>query len=318
MRCIVTGVAGFVGSSICDRLLKDGHDVTGIDCFVEYYPRFLKEKNLDSALKSPKFKFVEANLLEVDLSSVVNGAQWIFHQAAQAGVRASWGEYFKSYTDNNVLATQRLLDACKGSKTLTKLVFASSSSVYGNAEKYPTIETDLPQPISPYGVTKLASEHLMLLYASQFEVPTVSLRYFTVFGPRQRPDMAFHKFIRSGLAKDEIVVFGNGEQERDFTYIDDIVEANIISAQRGPAGAVFNIGGGTHATVNQTLAIIEREIGPLNVNRVETQKGDVVKTSAETSRAQNVLGFKPQISLHEGLKREIEWMQELFSQRFYM
>ena len=239
MKCIVTGAAGFIGSSIVDRLLKAGHNVVGIDCFVDYYPREIKENNLRSALSSSSFEFVEGNLLDNNVLANLDSAEWIFHQGAQAGVRASWGEYFTTYTDNNILATQRLLDAAlqpQVRETLKKIVFASSSSVYGTAETFPTSEEIIPQPVSPYGVTKLAAEHLMVLYAKEFNVPTVSLRYFTVYGPRQRPDMAFNKFITAILKGEQIVVYGDGEQSRDFTYIDDIVTANIQSAKMGTDG----------------------------------------------------------------------------------
>ncbi len=313
MRCVVTGAAGFIGSSICDRLLQSGHQVVGIDCFVDYYPRAMKEANLAQARASSKFEFIEADLNDLDLHKVLAGVEWIFHQAAQAGVRASWGSYFDTYTRNNILATQKILEACKGSSTLKKIVYASSSSVYGNAEKYPTVETDMPQPVSPYGVTKLAAEHLMCLYASEFGVPTSSLRYFTVYGPRQRPEMAFHRFIRAGLLNETIELYGDGEQARDFTYIDDIVTANLLAAEKGRPGAVYNIGGGAVTTVNEVLAIISAELGELNVNRQDRQKGDARYTCADTSRAQRDLGYKPTVTLQSGLGREIAWLRALLT-----
>jgi len=283
--------------------------VLGLDAFVDYYPRGAKERNLAAARRNPQFTFVEGDLLTCDIDQVLRGAEWVFHQAAQAGVRASWGGYFSSYTANNVLATQRLLDGVRRSASIAKVVYASSSSIYGNAEAFPTPETATPRPVSPYGVTKLAAEHLMVLYATEFGVPTVSLRYFTVYGPRQRPDMAFHRFLRAGLAGDEIVVYGDGEQSRDFTFISDIVTANIRAAERGRPGAVFNLGGGTQATVNGVLTIIERHVGALRVRREERQAGDARHTSADTSAARQALGFAPVVDLEAGIAAEAEWLR---------
>lgn len=311
MRCLVTGAAGFVGSSISDRLLADGHTVTGIDCFVEYYPREVKLRNIAGAKNSPNYKFIEANLLQYDLEALLKDVDWVFHQAAQAGVRASWGSYFSSYCDNNILATQRILETAKKYSNIKKIVYASSSSIYGNAETFPTSEKVSPQPVSPYGVTKLAAEHLMSLYASEFGVPTVSLRYFTVYGPRQRPDMAFNRFARAALTGDEISLFGDGEQSRDFTYISDIVEANLSAAQHGQAGQVFNIGGGTQATVNAVLDIFRSHVGEkLRIKRLERQVGDARHTSADTGFARSVLKYKPQVSLEQGIKSELDWMAQ--------
>lgn len=308
MRCLVTGAAGFVGSSIVDRLLGMGCNVVGVDCFVDYYPKEIKLRNIESALKNPKYKFIEADLNNLDMESLVSEKDWIFHQAAQAGVRASWGSYFSEYCSHNILATQKLLEAAKNTK-VKKIVFASSSSVYGDAESYPTNEDMRPKPVSPYGMTKLASEHLMVLYASQFGVPTVSLRYFTVFGPRQRPDMAFNRFISAALQGKELTLYGDGEQSRDFSYISDIVDANIQSAEMGNPGDVFNIGGGTQATVNEVLSHIEKRLGALKIKREEKQKGDARHTRADTTRAQQVIKYNPKVSLYDGLDLEIEWLQ---------
>lgn len=309
MRCVVTGAAGFVGSTLCDRLLRDGHDVVGLDCFVDYYARAVKESNLTLARENPRFSFVEESLLSVDLERLLDGVDWVFHQAGQAGVRASWGSQFESYLQHNIQATQRLLEHVRSGVPLKKLVFASSSSVYGNAESFPTSELVLPRPVSPYGVTKLAAEHLMCLYATEFSVPTVSLRYFTVYGPRQRPDMAFNRFIRAGLLGESLLLYGDGTQSRDFTYIDDIVSANILAAERGTPGSVFNIGGGNQVTVNEVLDYIGKEIGPLKIKREERQSGDAKMTGADTSRAQRDLGFKPTVHIWDGIKREIDWMR---------
>lgn len=314
MKCLVTGVAGFVGSSIADALLLKGMQVRGIDCFTDYYDRSIKERNISSARLNSSFEFIEGDLLKTDLQSLLEGCTWVFHQAAQAGVRASWGETFKSYTDNNILATQRLLEAIKGLSQIKKVVFASSSSVYGNAEVYPTTEVMRPLPVSPYGVTKLASENLMVLYSTEYGVPTVSLRYFTVYGPRQRPDMSFNRFIKGALRGEELVVYGDGQQSRDFTFISDIVAANLQAAELGKSGAVYNIGGGTQATINQVLDIIISEVGKLKVRYSDRAIGDARHTGADTSRARNELGFRSTVSLEEGLKREIEWLRSEINQ----
>jgi UDP-glucuronate 4-epimerase len=314
MHCVVTGAAGFVGSTLVERLLSLGHTVVGIDCFVDYYPRTIKERNLQRARDSKNYTFIEANLLAADLTKLLDGASWVFHQAAQAGVRASWGSYFESYTANNVLATQRVLEALVGNPTLKRVVYASSSSVYGNAERYPTDEGILPQPVSPYGVTKLAAEHLMSLYASEHGLPTASLRYFTVYGPRQRPDMAFNKFARAALKGEEITIYGDGEQSRDFTYIDDIVTGNILAAERATPGGVYNLGGGAIITVNEVLEHLGKIVGPLKITRQGKQRGEALRTSADTTRAQRELGFAPTVAVRDGLEREVAWMEEQLRQ----
>lgn len=313
MRTLVTGAAGFVGSSLCDTLLAAGHDVVGIDCFIDYYPRELKERNLLGARANARFHFVEASLVDAPLADLLRGVDVVYHQAAQAGVRASWGEDFRIYSDNNVFATQRLLEACRGAK-LTKFVYASSSSIYGDTDDLPMRETSRPQPVSPYGVTKLAAEHLAWLYWKNYGVPTVSLRYFTVYGPRQRPDMAFHRFIKSVLKGDAIRLFGDGAQSRDFTYIDDIVSANIAAATRDVAGQVFNVGGGSRTTVNEVIAAIGEIVGrEPRVENLEVQKGDVRHTAADTSRARAALDYEPRVPLRAGLEREAAWIRETFS-----
>ncbi len=311
MKCLVTGAAGFVGSSLTDELLARGMDVVGIDCFLDYYPRFIKEMNIEAAKKHKKFTFIESDLLKADINKLLCDVDVVFHQAGQAGVRASWGEYFRTYTDNNILVTQRILEAARASARPPKIIYASSSSVYGDAERYPTNEQVLPAPVSPYGVTKLAAEHLASLYASQFGLHTVSLRYFTVFGPRQRPDMAFTRFCYKALNKIEIPIFGDGEQSRDFTFIRDIVEANILAAAKGSVGGVYNIGGGTNATVNGVLEIIRSVVGEISVSYTEKMLGEARKTAADTTRAQQELGFDPKFSLKDGLSEQVDWMREL-------
>ena len=317
MKCVVTGAAGFVGSSITDELLAKGHEVVGVDCFVDYYPRQIKERNLSRAMDHNNFTFREEDLAHADCRELLYGADWVFHQAAQAGVRASWGNSFSIYTDNNILATQRLLEAARDHEiraTLKKIVYASSSSIYGNAETLPTSELTLPQPVSPYGVSKLAAEHLMVLYAKEFGLPTVSLRYFTVYGPRQRPDMAIHRFIRSGLTGDPCFVFGDGEQTRDFTFIKDIVRANLAAAETPTNELVFNIGGGARVGLRSVIGTIEELLGhKLPIEFRSREAGDARHTGADISRARSLLKYEPQVSIRDGLAAEIEWLGESLS-----
>jgi len=309
VRALITGAAGFVGSHLADQLLAAGHEVVGVDCFLDYYPRAVKESNLVAARGSARFEFHEADIVRADLDALLDGVDWVFHQAAQAGVRASWGSEFKIYSDNNVYATQRLLEACR-KRPPRKFVYASSSSVYGDTDDLPMRESSATRPVSPYGVTKLAGEHLAWLYWKSFAIPTVSLRYFTVYGPRQRPDMAFHRFVRAVLRDEEITLYGDGAQSRDFTYVGDIIDANIAAAERDVAGRVFNIGGGSRTTVNEVIAEIARIAGrEPRVHRHEMQKGDVQHTAADTSAARAALGFEPRVSLREGLRREVEWLR---------
>jgi nucleoside-diphosphate-sugar epimerase len=313
MKCLVTGAAGFVGSHLAERLLREGHDVVGIDCFVPYYPRWIKERNLSGLLSQPQFRFIEANLLDVDLPALLaQGIECIFHQAAQAGVRASWGKEFADYTSLNILGTQQLLEAAKF-HPLRKFVYASSSSVYGDVTALPMREDALPKPLSPYGVSKLSAEHLCYLYWKNHGVPTIALRYFTVYGPRQRPDMAFHRFLRLLLDDQPIPIYGDGHQMRDFTFIDDIVEANILASQTLLAGEVFNIGGGTTVTLHEAISVCEEVSGKraqLDIQPVE--KGDVRQTLADVSRATQFLSYQPRVRLPEGLGAEWCWVQELY------
>ena len=308
LRCVVTGCAGFIGSHLSEALVQRGHEVVGIDCFTDYYPRPAKESNLSALRLSPHFAFIEANLLEYDLSRLLEGVDYVFHQAAQAGVRASWGQNFSVYTENNVLATQRLLEEAKA-LPIKRLVYASSSSIYGAAKELPVTEETLPQPISPYGVTKLAAEHLCRLYWVNFRVPTVSLRYFTVYGPRQRPDMAFHKFFRAMLKGDKITLYGDGDQTRDFTFVSDAVAANLACMDAPVSGDLFNVGGGSRISVNRVLELMQSISGrEARIRRIDDQKGDVRHTFADTTRAREALGFRPSVSTEEGLRREWEWI----------
>jgi len=311
MKCFVTGAAGFIGSTLSEKLLSIGHSVIGVDCFTDYYDIELKKKNLLNLHAQKDFKLIEKNILDVDLASALDGVDVIFHQAAQAGVRASWGGYFSIYTNLNVLGTQRLLEACKG-KGITKFVYASSSSVYGDTPDIPMKETSYLQPVSPYGVSKLAAEHLCYLYYKNFGIPTVSLRYFTVFGPRQRPDMSFNRFIKATLLDKKISLYGDGEQTRDFTFISDIVDANIAAMERGEGGSIFNIGGGVRVSMNQVIEMLEEVMGKkMTIDRQATQKGDMRHTYADTTMAQEKLLYQPKISLKEGLTKEVAWLKEL-------
>ena len=308
MKALVTGVAGFIGSTLAERLLRDGADVVGIDCFTDYYPRQVKERNLQTARANQRFRFIESRVQDVDLSALLSDRTHVFHLAAQAGVRKSWGKDFEIYTVNNIEATQVLLEACTRTK-IERLVYASSSSVYGDNRPMPFREDTLPQPLSPYGVSKLAAEQLCYLYFANYGVPTVALRYFTVYGPRQRPDMAFHKFLRATLKGDPITLYGDGEQTRDFTYVADIASATATAATRGVPGRVYNVGGGSRVSVNDVLQIIQRVSGrwPI-VNIDETQKGDMRHTWADTSLAKADLGFVPAVGLEEGLAAEYQWL----------
>ncbi len=306
---LVTGTAGFIGSHLAERLLVEGWQVTGVDCFTDYYSRSAKEQNLATLIGRPGFAFVEADLVSVDLRSLLAGKAVVFHQAGQAGVRASWGEQFDLYTRDNILATQRLLEAVKGSD-LHRFVYASSGSIYGDAKALPITEDTIPQPVSPYGVTKLAGEHLCHLYHVNSGVPTIRLRYFTVYGPRQRPDMAFHKFIRAMLRGERIPVYGDGEQTRDFTHVSDVIEANVRAID-APAGRVFNVAGGSRVTVNHVIGTLEELVGrPALVDRQERQPGDQRHTWADTSAARETLGYVPRVGLHEGLATEVDWLRE--------
>jgi UDP-glucose 4-epimerase len=311
MKALVTGTAGFIGSTLSTALTDRGAEVVGIDCFTDSYARDIKESNLADLKTRPSFRFVEARLQDVDMDALLDGVTHVFHLAAQAGVRGSWGDQFRSYTSHNVDATQRLLEALKG-RAIARVVYASSSSVYGDVAKIPFQETAYLQPLSPYGVTKLAAEHLCHLYHVNHQVPTVSLRYFTVYGPRQRPDMGFHRFIRAALLGQPITLFGDGEQTRDFTFVDDIVAATMAAAERGHPGGIYNIGGGSRVTINQVLDMIARITGrTLDIRRLPAEKGDMRDTFADSSRAQAELGFSPSHSLEDGLKAECAWLARL-------
>lgn len=311
-HALVTGAAGFIGSSLVERLLGDGVQVTGVDCFTDYYAPELKRRNLAIAAQHPRFRLIELDLGEADLSALPE-VTVVYHQAAQPGVRASWGKEFTAYTHHNVLATQRLLERYRG-RDLERFVYASSSSVYGDAERYPTDETMLPRPFSPYGVTKLAGEHLVLLYGRNFGMPVAALRYFTVYGPRQRPDMAFHRFCRSMIAGGPISVYGDGTQSRDFTFITDAVEANVRAWKRSAPQGVYNVGGGSQVEVLEAIRILESSLGlKAQVRFEERPPGDPMRTRADASRLAADLDFTPRVGIAEGLAAEAQWALGLYS-----
>jgi UDP-glucose 4-epimerase len=308
-RVVVTGAAGFIGSHLCDRLLALGHRVVGIDSLTDYYEPILKVRNLESLRAHPHFTFEELDLVKADLRSVLRGANVIYHLAGRPGVRRSWGDQFDRYVRDNLLATQRLLESLQDTP-IDRLVFAGSSSVYGEAEMFPTKESALPRPVSPYGVTKLAAEHLALLYTKNFGLPVVSVRYFTVYGPRQRPDMAFSRFMQAIVDGAPIEIYGDGEQTREFTYVSDAVEGTIQAASADVVGQVVNLGGGSRVTVNQVLATLEDLSGTRARRKIlPAAPGDPTHTGASIDLARDRLGWEPQVSLREGLTRQWEWFR---------
>ncbi len=302
MKALVTGCAGFIGSHLAEKLLEDGYEVVGIDCFASYYSRENKEENIAGILKHKSFELVEADILAVkDFPRV----DCVFHEAAQPGVRGSWGDKFEIYVRNNIMATQKLLEFYKGEK-LRKFIYASSSSIYGDAE-LPLKESAAPKPISPYGVTKLAGENLCYLYYKSYGMPVISLRYFTVYGPRQRPDMAIHKMASAILNGEEFAIFGDGNQTRDFTYIDDVTEANLLAARGEIQGRAFNIGGGSRISVNDLIKLISKLLNKeAKITYVQEQKGDVRHTLAHIELAEKELGWQPQVEITDGLRRYID------------
>jgi UDP-glucose 4-epimerase len=311
MKILLTGVAGFIGSHLAEALLERGHEVLGVDCLTDFYDVPLKRQNLEGLIGRPGFRFVEADLFECDLESLLDGVSVVSHHAAQAGVRSSWGALFLDYTRRNVDVTQRLLEAVRD-RPLRKFVYASSSSVYGRAEVGLMDEERRPEPVSPYGVTKLAAEHLVQLYHSAYGLPTVSLRYFTVYGPRQRPDMAFHRFIRAALLNEPVQIFGDGRQSRDFTFIDDAVQANLETMDSDAAGEVFNIGGGARIDLHGVLSVLERILGqPVARIHAAPMRGDMRHTAADIRRARERIGYEPKWTLERGLERQVAWQRQL-------
>ncbi len=314
VKSIVTGSAGFIGSHLVDALLKRGEEVIGIDEFNDYYDPVIKRQNIAHLQQNPAFTLIEGNIQILDWHTLLKDVDVIYHQAAQAGVRASWGQGFRAYTERNINSTQVLLEAAKDTPSLKRLVFASTSSVYGDAETLPTHEEICPKPVSPYGITKLAAERLCGLYHKNFGVPFVSLRYFTVYGPRQRPDMAFHKFFKAVLTDEAIPIYGDGQQTRDFTFVSDAVAANLAAATVPEAiGEIFNIGGGSRVVLADVLQTMEDIVGhPINKNYIEKAMGDARHTAADVSKARTILGYQPQVSLYEGLSQEWQWIQSFY------
>jgi nucleoside-diphosphate-sugar epimerase len=309
VNALVTGAAGFIGSHLAERLLEDGATVTGLDCFSDYYPRGRKEANVAGLRQHPRFRLVDSSLADADYPRLLDGITHVFHLAAQAGVRQSWGREFRVYTVNNVEATQILLEAC-AERPIERLVYASSSSVYGDDVPLPMREDARPQPVSPYGVTKLAAEQLCHLYHVNHSLPAVSLRYFTVYGPRQRPDMGFHRFFRAVMAGEPVPQFGDGRQTRDFTFVADAVTATVAAATRGKPGGVYNIGGGSRVALLDAFELIRRVTRQsVRAERVEAQRGDMRDTYADTTRARADLGFAPTVTLEQGLRAQFDWMK---------
>jgi UDP-glucuronate 4-epimerase len=300
MRYLVTGAAGFIGSHLAEALQEAGHEVVGVDAYTEYYPRELKERNARG------LDVLEADLARAPLEPLLDGADGVFHLAGQPGVRASWGDGFERYLDRNLRATQRVFEAAAGAGL--RVVFASSSSVYGEAERYPTPEETAPAPISPYGITKLACEHLARAVARSHGLDAVLLRYFTVYGPRQRPDMAFTAMLTALARGEAFRLFGDGGAARSFTYVADAVEATVAAMERGGRGEVYNVGGGDEATMSEAIALAEEISGrELAVERLEPAAGDVSRTKADVSKARAELGWAPRTPLAEGLREQWAW-----------
>jgi UDP-glucose 4-epimerase len=302
---LVTGAAGFVGSHLTEECLARGWRVRAIDALTPYYDPDIKRRNAERLAAHPACTYVEAELVEA-LPEILQGVDYVFHLAAQAGVRASWGHEFDVYTHLNITTVQRLFEAAKEAE-LKKLVFASSSSVYGDAEALPTPEESILRPVSPYGATKALGEHLAYLYWRSYALPVVSVRYFTVYGPRQRPDMAFNRAIRAALDGAEFTIFGDGRQTRDFTFVADAVAGTIAAAERGSPGRAYNLGGGSRVSMAEVLELIDRLAGPLRVRYGDRQRGDARNTAADISRAQSELGFVPWQDLEAGVRAQLDW-----------
>jgi UDP-glucuronate 4-epimerase len=310
-NALVTGAAGFVGSTLVERLLAEGHSVRGLDSFSDYYDPQQKRANVSSALKNPNFRLDELDLSTAPLTDELDDIDVVFHLAAQPGVRRSW-EHFDRYMFDNVFSTQRLLEAARQTQHLHKFVYASSSSVYGDDTQVPTYEDHAARPRSPYGVTKLASEDLCTAYAEAFGVPTVSLRYFTVYGPRQRPDMAFHRMCNAALKGDSFPLYGDGSARRTFTFVEDVVDATYRAATASlDAGVIMNVAGSESATVNECLDLIGEIAGkPIAVDQKPPAKGDVRWTAGAVDRAHALLGWSASTPLRAGLEAQVRWHKE--------
>jgi nucleoside-diphosphate-sugar epimerase len=309
---VVTGAAGFIGSHLAETLLGRGHDVVAVDAFTGRYPPADKWSNLSGLLARPGFELHRLDLATADIGSLLAGASTVFHLAAQPGVRTSFGPGFAGYLHDNVLATQRLLEGCLLAQ-VPRLVFASSSSVYGDAPSYPTTEESRTRPVSPYGVTKLAAEHLCQAYArlASSSTAVAILRYFTVYGPRQRPDMGFRRFIEAAMADRPIVVYGDGQQTRDFTYVGDVVRANLLAMTAPDQAEPINIGGGRRVSLNEVIDLIGETTGRrLRIDRRAPLPGDARHTGADGKRAEALLGYRPETDLATGLAAQVAWVLE--------
>ena len=309
MKALITGAAGFIGSTLARRLVAEGDEVVGIDSLTDYYDPALKRLNIDGLVDHIDFRTDDLN--RVDLAHLLDGVDIVFHLAGQPGVRKSWGRDFDTYVAENIQATQRLLEAAYVAHERPRIVFASSSSVYGDAEAFPTGEDAAPRPRSPYGVTKLAAENLCRLYSANYGIETVALRFFTVYGPRQRPDMAFTRFLRAADRGEKVTIYGSGEQVRDFTFVSDIVEALVRSGRADLApGTVLNVSGGGSHSVNEVLKVMEQVIGKtIDAERTETALGDVSRTSADITAAQALLSWQPRVELEDGLRAQLDWVR---------
>lgn len=312
MRALITGVGGFIGSRLAEKLLEQGWTIIGVDSLTDYYPVHFKIERISKLNQNRGFQFIEKCIMELDLNVLFKNIDYVFHLAGQPGVRASWGENFDVYTKNNILTTQRLLESAISFPQIKRFIYASSSSLYGDAGAYPTFENMLPKPVSPYGVSKLAAENLCYLYNRNYSVPTISLRYFTVYGPGQRPDMSFHILFRAVLEGRPFHLYGDGSQTRDFTYVDDIVAGTILATEGGRNGEAYNIGGGSRVSMLEILDLVEEitERKPL-VKFCERQKGDAMHTAASIEKAYHDLGYRPRFKLKEGLFKEWEWLYSL-------
>lgn len=310
MIVMVTGAAGFIGSTLSRRILDDGHEVIGVDCLTESYDLQFKTRNLEGLIDHPRFQLVAADLSRTVPRAVLHDVEVVYHLAGQASVTRSWGPHFADYTRHNVAATQDLLAACVGSN-IRRLVYASSSSIYGDALVQPTDEAALPRPISPYGVSKLAAEHLCLAYHREMHLPVTCLRYFTVYGPRQRPDMGFHKLFRAAFEGGTFGIRGDGSASRDFTYVDDAVEATYRAGLADWDG-VLNIGGGSPVTLADAIDIVQEIVGPIDLDHIPTVAGDARSTAADISRATAVLGYQPSTPLRTGLEAMAAWAAGIY------
>jgi nucleoside-diphosphate-sugar epimerase len=313
MNILVTGAAGFIGSHLCEKLLtNEQNTVVGVDTFIGPTPNSLKQGNLENLLNHPRFKFVKQNLMTADLERLLQDVAIIYHLAGIPGVRSSWGKDFDPYVTNNILVTQRLLEASK-KRPIKKFIYASTSSVYGEHQGKVAEEADC-NPLSPYGITKLTGEYLCTVYSKSFAVPIVTVRFFTVYGPRQRSDMAFHRFIAQLLKEEPITLFGDGTQSRDFTYVSDCVEGIATIVKKDDLiGKTINIGGKERATVNEAISTMEQLTGKkAKIEYSSTLKGEPRHTWADITKAQNLLDYHPKISLREGLAKEIEYIRTIY------